>query len=54
MGKYDRLKYKQIIINVQTKTALDKVKELRNIASYNDAINVLIKQFYAREYQPVL
>lgn len=50
MGKYNREIYKQIIINVNTKKGLDKIKEAKNIQSYNDTINILIKTFYAREY----
>lgn len=50
-GKYDRQKYKQIIINIDTKKILDDIKNQENISSYNDVLNLLIKDFYASYYK---
>lgn len=45
MGKYDRKKYRQIIMHINTKQALDKIKAQKDLASYNDTILLLIKHF---------
>ena len=54
MGKYNRQLYKQIIVNINTKKGLDKIKELKKIDSYNEAISLLIKNFYQRDYNMFL
>lgn len=51
MGKYNRERYKQIILHVNTKESLDKIKSKKELSSYNDTILVLIKHWTNHPYE---
>lgn len=43
-GAFNRSRFKQLMVNIRTKEALDNVKLVHNLNSYNDAIQFLLDQ----------